>query len=175
LIPIVPVASLRLIPQKWERETTVERIPILQLGDLLLVTIQVDMHDRLAMTLQDDLTERISQTGAKGVLIDISSLDVVDSFIGRMLANIAQMSRVLDAQTVVVGMRPAVAITLVELGMSLTGVRTALNVNRGMQLLRESLAATRLYDDDEDGGGDAAGAGDGASDGGTADADRRQG
>jgi rsbT antagonist protein RsbS len=106
------------------------------MGELLLVTIQVDMHDRLALTLQDDLTEMISKTGAKGVLIDISSLDMVDSFIGRMLANIAQMSRVLDAQTVVTGMRPAVAITLVELGMSLTGVRTALNVERGMELLR---------------------------------------
>ena len=117
-----------------------ERIPILRMGDFLLVTIQVDMHDRLALTLQDDLTSMISQSGAKGVLIDISSLDVVDSFIGRMLANIAQMSRVLDAQTVVTGMRPAVAITLVELGMSLTGVRTALNVERGMELLRASLA-----------------------------------
>src|SRR5918997_1938781 len=111
------------------------------MGEFLLVTIQVDMHDRLAMTLQDDLTEMISQSGAKGVLIDISSLDVVDSFIGRMLANIAQMARVLDAQTVVTGMRPAVAITLVELGMSLTGVRTALNVERGMDLLRALLAA----------------------------------
>ena len=129
-----------------------DRIPILRMGDFLLVTIQVDMHDRLAMTLQDDLTEMISQSGAKGVLIDISSLDVVDSFIGRMLANIAQMSRVLDAQTVVTGMRPAVAITLVELGMSLTGVRTALNVERGMELLRTSLAeeAAEADGDDED-------------------------
>ena len=116
-----------------------ERIPILRMGEYLLVTIQVDMHDRLAMTLQDDLTNRISQTGAKGVLIDISSLEIVDSFIGRMLGNIASMSRVLDADTVVVGMRPAVAITLVELGMSLTGVRTALNVDAGMDLLRNSL------------------------------------
>ena len=116
-----------------------ERIPILRMGDFLLVTIQVDMHDRLAMTLQDDLTNRISETGAKGVLIDISSLDIVDSFIGRMLGNIASMSRVLDAQTVVVGMRPAVAITLVELGMSLEGVRTALNVDAGMELLRDAL------------------------------------
>ncbi len=116
-----------------------ERIPILRMGEYLLVTIQVDMHDRLAMTLQDDLTNRISQTGAKGVLIDISSLEIVDSFIGRMLGNIASMSRVLDADTVVVGMRPAVAITLVELGMSLTGVRTALNVDAGMELLRNSL------------------------------------
>jgi rsbT antagonist protein RsbS len=117
----------------------VERIPILRMGEYLLVTIQVDMHDRLAMTLQDDLTNRISETGAKGVLIDISSLEIVDSFIGRMLANIASMSRVLDADTVVVGMRPAVAITLVELGMSLAGVRTALNVDAGMELLRDSV------------------------------------
>jgi len=117
----------------------VERIPILRMGEYLLVTIQVDMHDRLAMTLQDDLTNRISETGAKGVLIDISSLEIVDSFIGRMLANIASMSRVLDADTVVVGMRPAVAITLVELGMSLSGVRTALNVDAGMELLHDSV------------------------------------
>jgi rsbT antagonist protein RsbS len=117
----------------------VEKIPILRMGEFLLVTIQVDMHDRLALTLQDDLTNRISQTGAKGVLIDISSLEIVDSFIGRMLGNIASMSRVLDAETVVVGMQPAVAITLVELGMSLSGVRTALNVDAGMELLRNSL------------------------------------
>jgi len=121
----------------------VERIPILRMGEYLLVTIQVDMHDRLAMTLQDDLTNRISETGAKGVLIDISSLEIVDSFIGRMLGNIASMSRVLDADTVVVGMRPAVAITLVELGMSLTGVRTALNVDAGMDLLRNSMDARK--------------------------------
>jgi rsbT antagonist protein RsbS len=117
----------------------VEKIPILRMGEFLLVTIQVDMHDRLAMTLQDDLTNRISETGAKGVLIDISSLEIVDSFIGRMLGNIASMSRVLDAHTVVVGMQPAVAITLVELGMSLEGVRTALNVDAGMELLRTSV------------------------------------
>ena len=116
-----------------------EKIPILKMGEFLLVTIQVDMHDRLALALQDDLTNRISQTGARGVLIDISSLEIVDSFIGRMLGNIAAMSRVLDAQTVVVGMQPAVAITLVELGMSLTGVKTALNVDAGMELLRASL------------------------------------
>jgi rsbT antagonist protein RsbS len=116
-----------------------ERIPVLQMGPFLLVTIQVDMHDRLAMTLQDDLTNKITSTGAKGVLIDISSLEIVDSFIGRMLANISAMARVLDAQTVVVGMQPAVAITLVELGLSLTGVRTALNVERGMDQLRRSL------------------------------------
>ena len=115
-----------------------ERIPILKMGGCLLVSIQVDMHDQLAMQLQDDLTARIAETGARGVLIDISSLEMVDSFIGRMLGNIAAMSRVLDAQTVVVGMRPAVAITLVELGMSLPGVRTALNVERGMDLLSAS-------------------------------------
>ena len=116
-----------------------ERIPIIKMGAVLLVSIQVDMHDQLALTLQDDLTDRIVKTHARGVLIDISSLEVVDSFIGRMLGNIAAMSRVLDAETVVVGMRPAVAITLVELGMSLPGVRTALNVERGMDLLSASL------------------------------------
>jgi rsbT antagonist protein RsbS len=113
-----------------------ERIPILQMGEFLLVTIQVDMHDRLALALQDDLTAKIVQVSARGVLIDISSLEIVDSFIGRMLANIAAMSHILDAATVVVGMKPAVAITLVELGLSLTGVRTALNVEKGMDLLR---------------------------------------
>ena len=115
-----------------------ERIPILKMGEFLLVTIQVDMHDRLAVQLQDDLTSRVSDTGARGVLIDISSLEIVDSFIGRMIANIAAMSRVLDAQTVVVGMQPAVAITLVELGLTLPGVRTALNVEKGMALLNAS-------------------------------------
>jgi rsbT antagonist protein RsbS len=114
----------------------VDRIPILKLGDFLLVTVQVDMHDRLAMNLQEDLTEKIVATHARGVLIDISALDIVDSFIGRMLGNIAAMSGILDAKTVVVGMQPAVAITLVELGMSLPGVRTALNVDKGMALLR---------------------------------------
>src|SRR5690348_17320875 len=109
------------------------------MGQFLLVTIQVDMHDELAMRLQDDLTNRINETSARGVLIDISSLEVVDSFIGRILGNIASMSRVLDAQTVVVGMRPAVAITLVELGLSLPGVKTALNVEKGMKLLRTAL------------------------------------
>lgn len=117
-----------------------ERIPILQMGEFLLVTIQVDMHDRLAMTLQDDLTNRISQVNARGVLIDISALEIVDSFIGRILGNIAKMAKVLDAQTVVVGMQPAVAITLVELGLSLTGIRTALNVEKGMTLLQAALA-----------------------------------
>ncbi|MCX6046763.1 MAG: STAS domain-containing protein [Chloroflexi bacterium] len=116
-----------------------ERIPILKLGDFLLVTIQVDMHDQLVMTLQDDLTERIVKTQALGVLMDISSLEIVDSFIGRMIGNIAAMARVLDAETVVVGMQPAVAITLVELGLSLPGVRTALNVDSGMKLLRTML------------------------------------
>lgn len=115
-----------------------ERIPILQMGKLLLVTIQVDMHDRLAMALQDDLTSRIVKDRAKGVLIDISSLDVVDSFIGRMIGDTAAMARVLDAETVLVGMQPSVAITLVELGLALPGVRTALNVEKGMALLNGS-------------------------------------
>ena len=118
-----------------------ERIPILKMGPFLLVTIQVDMHDQLAMTLQDDLTSRISKERSRGVLMDISALDVVDSFIGRMIANISAMARVLDAETVVVGMQPAVAITLVELGMTLPGVRTALNVEKGMELLSASLEA----------------------------------
>jgi rsbT antagonist protein RsbS len=133
----------------------VEHIPILRMGEFLLITVQVDMHDRLAMQLQDDLTQKIVQHSASGVLIDISSLEVVDSFIGRMLGNIAAMSRVLDAQTVVVGMRPAVAITLVELGMSLPGIRTALNVERGMQILRDEVATMQdsiaiAYEMDED-------------------------
>jgi rsbT antagonist protein RsbS len=118
-----------------------ERIPILKMGDCLLVTIQVDMHDRLAMSLQEDLTDRIATTHAHGVLIDISALEIVDSFIGRVLANIAAMARVLDARTVVVGMQPAVAITLVELGLSLPGVRTALNVERGMELIGQASGA----------------------------------
>jgi rsbT antagonist protein RsbS len=119
----------------------VDRIPILKMGRFLLVTIQVDMHDRLAMTLQEDLTERIVTARARGVLIDISALEIVDSFIGRMLGNIAGMAQLLDAETVLVGMQPAVAITLVELGLSLPGIRTALNVERGMTLLQKSLAA----------------------------------
>jgi rsbT antagonist protein RsbS len=117
----------------------VDRIPILKMGTFLLVTIQVDMHDQLAMQLQDDLTARIVAVKARGVLIDISSLEIVDSFIGRMISNIAGMARILDAETVVVGMQPAVAITLVELGLSLEGVRTALNVDKGMALLQNSL------------------------------------
>jgi rsbT antagonist protein RsbS len=117
-----------------------ERIPILKMGEYLLVSIQVDMHDRLALTLQDDLTDRIVQHHVHGVLIDISALEIVDSFIGRMIANIAAMARILDAHTVLVGMQPAVAITLVELGLSLPGVHTALSVERGMARLRELLA-----------------------------------
>lgn len=115
-----------------------ERIPILKMGPFLLVTIQVDMHDRLAMTLQEDLTQRIVKDRARGVLIDISALEIVDSFIGRMLSNIAGMASLLDTKTVLVGMQPAVAITLVELGLSLTGIRTALNVERGMDLLHSA-------------------------------------
>jgi rsbT antagonist protein RsbS len=114
------------------------RIPILQMGPTLLVTIQVDMQDQMALALQDDLANKISATSAKGVLIDISALEIVDSFVGRMLAGISGISRILDATTVVVGMQPAVAITLVELGLSLEGVRTALNVERGMELLQKS-------------------------------------
>ena len=126
-----------------------DRIPILRMGEYLLVTIQVDMHDRLALTLQDDLTDHIVKHRARGVLIDISSLDMVDSFIGRTLANIASMSRILDAETVVVGMQPAVAITLVELGMSLPNIRTALNVERGVALLRASRPDLTLVGDAE--------------------------
>lgn len=118
-----------------------DHIPILKMGKFLLVTIQVDLDDRLAVNLQDDLTKRIVQHGARGVLMDISSLQLVDSFIGRTISDIAAMSRVLDAETVVVGMQPAVAITLVELGLSLRGVRTALNVEKGMDLLLASLPA----------------------------------
>ena len=120
-----------------------DQIPILKIGDCLLVSIQVDMHDRLALQLQEDLTNKIVTSRARGVMIDISALEIVDSFIGRMLNNIAAMSKVLDAVTVVVGMRPAVAITLVELGLALTGVRTALNVDKGLELIR------RLIDDEE--------------------------
>ena len=127
----------------------IDRIPILQIGDFLLITIQVDMHDQLALQLQDDLTARIATTGARGVLLDISTLDVVDSFIGRMISNISSVAGVLSARTVVVGMQPAVAITLVELGLSLPGVQTALNAERGMELLRLAM--------DEEASGDAVG------------------
>lgn len=116
-----------------------ERIPILRMGDFLLVTVQVEMHDQLALTLQEDLADRISATAARGVLIDISALEIVDSFIGRMIANISSLSRIMDAKTVLVGMQPAVAITLVELGLNLPGVATALNVDRGMALLHDSV------------------------------------
>jgi rsbT antagonist protein RsbS len=130
-----------------------DRIPILKLGRALLVTIQVDMHDRLATALEEDLSAKIVASGARGVLIDISGLDLVDSFMGRMLDNIAAVSRMLDAETVVVGMRPAVAITLVELGLELSGVKTALNVERGMALIQTRLTETGLEDADvgEDG------------------------
>ena len=126
-----------------------ERIPILKMGEFLLVTIQVDMHDRLALTLQDDLTSQIVKFGAHGVLIDISALEIVDSFIGRMLARIASMAHLLDAETVVVGMQPAVAITLVELGLPMRGIRTALDVEKGMQALRGAILAGQ--DDDASG------------------------
>jgi rsbT antagonist protein RsbS len=126
-----------------------DRIPILKLGGVLIVTIQVDMHDRLALALEEDLTAMIVRTGARAVLIEISALEIVDSFIGRMLVSIAAVSRILDADTVVAGMRPAVAITLVELGLELTGIKTALNVERGMALIQSRLA------EEEDGcGGD---------------------
>ena len=124
-----------------------DRIPILRMGKFLLVTIQVDMHDRLALTLQDDLTNRLHQTGARGVLIDISSVDIVDSFMGRMLADLSSMAKIMDAEIVVVGMQPAVAITLVELGLSLPGIRTALDVERGMALLRGSLGDELALDE----------------------------
>src|SRR5919206_1242056 len=124
-----------------------ERIPILKVGRALLVTVQVDMHDRLATALEEDLTNKIVAHNARGVLIDISALEIVDSFIGRMLDNIAAVSRVLDADTVVVGMRPAVAITLVELGLSLSGVRTALNVDRGMALITRRPSEPEVADD----------------------------
>lgn len=124
-------------------------VPILKLENYLLVSIQVDMHDQLALTLQDDLTQKIVATRARAVLIDISALEMVDSFMGRMLGNIAAMSRILDAQTVVVGMRPAVAITLVELGLSLPGIRTALNVDAGLALLRDAIAQPDERDDGE--------------------------
>jgi rsbT antagonist protein RsbS len=129
----------------------VERIPILKMGAFLLVTIQVDMHDRLALTLQDDLTEQIVRHKAKGVLIDISTLEMVDSFIGRMLASIAGMARLLDAQTVVVGMQPSVAITLVELGLSMQGIRTALDVEKGMTALKVAVWGAGARENADDG------------------------
>lgn len=131
----------------------VDRIPILKMGQYLLLTIQVDMHDQLAMDLQEDLTEQIVKHRARGVLIDISSLEIVDSFIGRMLAHIANVSRILDAKIVVVGMQPAVAITLVELGLSLEGIATALNVEKGMAWLAKNVAEESLEvvsDEDRD-------------------------
>jgi rsbT antagonist protein RsbS len=118
-----------------------EKIPILRMGEFLLVTIQVDMHDQLALKLQEDLSEAINKNASRGVLIDISSLEMVDSFIGRMVADISSIGRILGAETIVVGMQPAVAITLVELGLSLPGVATALNVERGMELLRRKISA----------------------------------
>ena len=124
-----------------------ERIPILRMGELLLVTIQVDMHDRLATVLKDDLANRIAATRARGVLIDISALDMVDSFIARMFGDIAQMARVMDAETALVGMQPSVAITLTEMGVGLTGVRTALNVEKGMTLLRARIDEERAHGD----------------------------
>ena len=125
-----------------------DRIPILKIGRALLVTIQIDMHDRLAAVLEEDLTDKIVSTRARGVLIDISALEIVDSFMGRMLDNIASVSRVLDAETVVVGMRPAVAITLVELGLSLPGIKTALNVERGMALIQRRLGEEEAVNGD---------------------------
>ena len=121
-----------------------ERIPILRMGKTLLVTIQVDMQDQTALALQDDLADKIAKTGASGVMIDISALEIVDSFVGRMLTSISGIARILSATTVVVGMQPAVAITLVELGLSLEGVRTALNVERGMELLRQAAQETSV-------------------------------
>lgn len=130
--------------------SSVDRIPILKLGSALLVTIQVDMHDQLATALEEDLTAKIVQVGARGVLIDISALEIVDSFMGRMLDNIAAVSRILDADTVVVGMRPAVAITLVELGLSLNGVKTALDVDRGMALITQRGYLVQAEDEDSE-------------------------
>jgi rsbT antagonist protein RsbS len=129
-----------------------DRVPILKIGEVLLVSIQVDLEDQMAVQLQEDIAERVVATGAHGVIIDITALDIVDSFVGRMLSTIAAISRVLDADTVVVGMRPAVAITLVELGLSLDGVRTALDVERGMAILAEARAgrAYAVVVDDED-------------------------
>ena len=127
-----------------------DRIPILKLGQFLLVTIQVDLYDRLALTLESDLVQMVNKTGARGVLIDISAVEIVDSFMGRIIGNIASMSKILDAQTVVVGMQPAVAITLIELGLPLQGVHTALNVDRGMALLQSMIPTITDYEHDEE-------------------------
>ncbi|HET9518923.1 MAG TPA: STAS domain-containing protein [Actinoplanes sp.] len=128
-----------------------ERVPVLKIGGILLVSIQTDMSDQVALQLQEDLADKVVSTGCRGVIIDISALDIVDSFVGRTLATIASVSRVLDAETVVVGMRPAVAITLVELGLSLPGIRTALNVDLGMQMLARAVAEPEPADETEDG------------------------
>jgi rsbT antagonist protein RsbS len=127
-----------------------ERIPILKMGPFLLVTIQVDLYDRLALSLENDLINMVSKTGARGVLIDISAVSIVDSFMGRILGNIASMSRIMDAETVVVGMQPAVAITLVELGLTLQGVYTALDVEKGMELLQDKIGPDQLQEQDEE-------------------------
>lgn len=129
-----------------------DRIPILRMGQYLLVTIQIDLYDRLATNLESDLVQMVNKTGAKGVLIDISALSIVDSFMGRILGNIGSMSKIMDAETVVVGMQPAIAITLIELGLELKGVHTALNVEKGMELLREKIdwSDEALTDDNED-------------------------
>jgi rsbT antagonist protein RsbS len=127
-----------------------DRIPILKMGPFLLVTIQVDLYDRLALNLENDLINMVSKTEAKGVLIDISAVSIVDSFMGRILGNIASMSRIMDAETVVVGMQPAVAITLVELGLTLQGVHTALDVEKGMELLRKKIGPDLTNNDDEE-------------------------
>ena len=127
-----------------------DRIPILRMGSFLLVTIQVDLYDRLALNLEADLVQMVSKTGVRGVLIDISAVSIVDSFMGRIIGNIASMSKILDAETVVVGMQPAVAITLIELGLPLTGVHTALNVEKGMQLLGGKIGMEEETDDDDD-------------------------
>lgn len=131
-----------------------EKIPILKMGEFLLVTVQIDLYDRLALNLEADLVNMISKHRSKGVLIDISAVNIVDSFMGRILSNIAQMSKILDAHTVVVGMQPAVAITLIELGLPMTGVQTALNVEKGMAALKQRLLSERNSDDDEDNAGD---------------------
>ncbi len=129
-----------------------DRIPILKMGQFLLVTIQIDLYDRLALTLENDLINMVSKTGARGVLIDISAVSIVDSFMGRILGNIASMSKIMDAETVVVGMQPAVAITLVELGLTLTGVYTALDVEKGMELLQKKIGRHETFEEQEDDG-----------------------